>query len=373
MGVWNLVNLVAEYGMIITLGMVNGMGREVPYLIGKGDLVDTNNVVITTFKVVMSLCAALVVVALSWHFLGLPHAYIVGLGFTLLICRMVFSYSYMLIRSWQNFLLLGLQQFTVALIQAGGLLFIWQFRNISAVLTGSVISLLIGTIFCKKFLLGARPADYSHSTAKRLVRVGMPIFLVGMIFALFLSTDRLLIVNFLGVTKLGLYTPAILAVGVVSLVPNIVGNIMYPRMAELYGKTESLSLLIPVIRKIFVANFAASMVSAGIFFIIFNYIAIPFFLSAYEASVPAMFIILIASIVSPVGLSLGDLFNVVGNQRAYLTNISIAIIVNLVVGECLLLTTDLQLVAVSLGTLCAFIVFSLLQFMTYRRLLRERK
>src|SRR6185369_15797553 len=373
MGIWSLINLIAEYGMIVTCGVVNGMGREVPYLTGRGDLHATNSVVATTFKIVFLICCALFLVALSWTFLAFPYLYPVVLGITLLISRIIFSFSYILIRSCQDFSLLGLQQFTIGLIQAAGLLLVWQVRSVPAVLFGTVASLLCGAVFCKKFLVNARSAAYSTAAAKQLVRIGMPIFLVGIIYALFLSTDRVLIAKFLGVTKLGLYTPAIMAVGVTSLVPNIVSNVMYPKMAELYGKTESLLPLIPLVRKIMMINVLLTIVLAGLFLSIFNYIVIPFFLTDYAAAVPAMIIILIASIISTIGLSLGDLFNVLGVQRAFLTNISIATVVNFITGGLLLLTTGLELVGVSIGTLSAFMVFSGLQLVTYQRLLREQK
>ena len=37
MGEWQTISLISIYGMILTFGIINGMGRDVPYFRGKGD------------------------------------------------------------------------------------------------------------------------------------------------------------------------------------------------------------------------------------------------------------------------------------------------------------------------------------------------
>ena len=37
MGAWQTIFLISTYGMFISAGIINGMGRDVPYYRGKGD------------------------------------------------------------------------------------------------------------------------------------------------------------------------------------------------------------------------------------------------------------------------------------------------------------------------------------------------
>ena len=102
-----------------------------------------------------------------------------------------------------------------------------------------------------------------------------------------------------------------------------------------------------------------------------TYIVIPYILPEYRDGLTAMAIMFACGFVLPVGLSFGDLFNVIGRQRIYLRNMTAGFIVNLVTGAALLVIAGWGLEGVALGALAGITAFSLLQFAAYRSLLRE--
>ena len=72
-----------------------------------------------------------------------------------------------------------------------------------------------------------------------LVKVGLPIFVVGYAFSVFSIIDRTLILKLLSPREMGLYTPAILAASALVVVPTSMNMIIYPRMCEVFGRTGS--------------------------------------------------------------------------------------------------------------------------------------
>ncbi|MGQ9874538.1 MAG: oligosaccharide flippase family protein [Chloroflexus sp.] len=86
------------------------------------------------------------------------------------------------------------------------------------------------------------------SELKPLIRVGFPIMFAGILYSFLTSIDRWVIVNLLGLEYVGRYTIAILCFGALSVLPAVISQQIYPRMAFLFGKTrDRRSLLFLVI------------------------------------------------------------------------------------------------------------------------------
>ena len=61
MGIWQTINLVSTYGMIVTLGIINGMGRDVPFHRGRSDYRQVRTIIATTLSCLLPLIAVFVV------------------------------------------------------------------------------------------------------------------------------------------------------------------------------------------------------------------------------------------------------------------------------------------------------------------------
>lgn len=372
MGIWNLVNLIAEYGFIVTLGIINGMAREIPLSIGREDRQDVKKVTFNALMMSASIVVTLLVVAMFIYEESDNRTLYYAMGICLLVSRITNSFAYILIRSWQHFTYLGVQQLVMGLIQFFCLLVFLWYRSLPAVLIITVIPLFAGSVFALKYLLNLSGAQLDHKVAVRLVSTGLPIYMVGLLYSLFATTDRLLISSYLGVESLGLYTPALIAGSIISLAPTLVANIMYPKLTELYGRTNNYAQMKPYLRKMLAVNVTSTLLLSVVIFLAFKLVVIPLFLPAYAVGFYPMVTLLVAAIVSSVGHGFGDFFNAIGKQRIYFINVTCGLAVNVAAGFLLLRFTRWELMSVSLGTLFAVMVYSTLQVMSARKVLNEK-
>jgi O-antigen/teichoic acid export membrane protein len=77
-----------------------------------------------------------------------------------------------------------------------------------------------------------------------LLIIGVPIFIVGQIYAWWTVLNSTLVLSYMGARGLGLYAMVLVAGGALELLPLAVSQVIYPRMAEQYGRTGRLGDLI---------------------------------------------------------------------------------------------------------------------------------
>ena len=94
--------------------------------------------------------------------------------------------------------------------------------------------------------LAARPrgAAVNFKHWKQLLVIGALIFVVGQLYAWWLLLDQTLVPCLTNSTGMGLYKVAMQAVAPLELLPLAVSQVIYPRMAEQYGRTEQLDGLL---------------------------------------------------------------------------------------------------------------------------------
>jgi O-antigen/teichoic acid export membrane protein len=368
MGIWQTAVLVSTYGMMLMFGALNGMGREVPFLRGRQDDQGVNETISSALALLIVVSALLATISLSIELSGLAPAWLM-LGAGLLFARLANSFSMMLIRSLQDFARLGLHQGVTAGLLLLGIAWVWQTPSLHRVLAVMAIALLSVTLLAARYVHPTRPA---WSRLRQLVSVGLPIMLAGVIFGLLTTVDRLLILGFLGTESLGLYTPAISALGIITIAPSLISNVMYPKLAHEFGRTENLETLLPFVKRMLQLNFAVTIVITLVFLVTFYTFIIPFVLPAYMDGRQPMAILLVSALFLPIGQSFGDLFNVIGWQRHYLINMTIGFLASAIIGYILVGPAGMGLSGVAVGTVIGTAIFATLQTITFIRLQRQK-
>jgi len=79
---------------------------------------------------------------------------------------------------------------------------------------------------------------------KHLLIIGAPIFIVGQVYAWWTVLNSTLVLGFMGKQGLGLYAMVLVAGGTLELLPTAVSQVIYPRMAEHYGRTGRVNDLV---------------------------------------------------------------------------------------------------------------------------------
>lgn len=366
MGVWASISLVSIYGMILTLGIINGMGRDVPYYRGNDDPVEVDRTIATTIAWLLVIGALLLLAIMVFHRL-LPDSQqtIITFGLLLLCARIVNAFSTILIRSFRDFRCLGWHQALIGLIMLAALIPLWFQPHLAVVYGGVYLSLVAGMLLSRRFMVFG---PFSTVTLRRLLKTGFPIYIVGLMFILLTSIDRVIVLGYLGTEQLGLYTLASTATAVLMMAPSLVSNVMYPRLAEHYGATGDVRELVPLVRRMIRLNLLLTLPVALVFLVTFYFYVVPLYLDAYLEGRNAMAIICLAAVFYPFGTGFGDFFNVIGMQRVYLRNIATGFIVSVGIGVILVAGYGMGLEGAAIATVGGLLVFTLLQVGTYMNL-----
>jgi O-antigen/teichoic acid export membrane protein len=344
---------VLQYGAMLHLGALNGMNREVPAALGRGDPADAEALRRSTIGfMLLSYAVALAVVLGVLVPLGLlrPTA-TVGLTAALLAAQQGFAFAMMHLKARTDFGGAARLQVASALLFAPATVLGAWLAGLEGFLAGQVV---VYALLCSIAALGTKrlyAPRFDGAGARRLIRIGFPIMLVGLAHALFATVDRWVIQGALGPVALGHYALAIMALGAVGLLPQVVAQQVYPRMSMAWARERSWSALEPLIARQRWTSLAIVLPIIGVLAVAAPW-GIRTFLPAYAPAIPALLVSLAIPLVSVVGQGFGNAFNVVGLQRWYLAAIALATAVNMAVS--LALVGELGLVGVALGTLAGF-------------------
>jgi len=363
MGMWQLANLISFYGIVFTLGIPHGMSQEVPILLGRGAGQGVvAKVMGTSLTLLMGLVSILLLVGLLCLSLEPDEALVLGLGLILLAARLLNGFSIMLIRSHQEFLKLGIHQGISAILLCLGAIWVWRVPDLTTVLVVVCLSLVLCGALAYRHL---RFSPYSSLVVARLVKVGMPIMMIGIIYNLLTTVDRVLIAGLLGTRELGLYSPVISMLGAITVFPGLVSNVMYPRMGYAYGQTGSHQTLVPMVRQVIRLNYVVTLPVSVAIGLLFYFVIVPDFLHEYVECLVPLAIALMTALFMPLAIGIGDFLVVVGHQRAYLVNMSIGMAVNCCAGYLFASQMGWGLSGIAFGSVVGMAAFALFQYLTY--------
>lgn len=372
MGSWNNIALIFTYGMFAQMGVLNGLGQKIPLLLAKKNMEQIEYTMTQTFWYLVFIGTIMLIFGI--YFLTKDNSYkVVGLGVLVLMFSLFYNYAFIVIRSFQGFYFLGLAHFIMALSILISLAFFYYYPSLVNFALSFIIWMFVGFLFLKPYSKFIRFNWDGFSQLYPLIRTGLPIFLVGFVYTMFNSIDRIIIINFLDLVYLGLYTPAITATGIILIAPSIVSTIAYPKLVHLYGKSESIESLMDLVKKTVIINFIATVIVCFVTYFLYKYIFFPYFLPEYTDGKLAMNIILFASIFLPIGLSFGDFLNTIGLQKRYLRNIIFGLVINIFIGYILVIYFGMALTGVALGTLSGYFFFTMLQLYTFWEIKNDPK
>ena len=314
--VWALLLAGITYAPALFLGSLNGLGRQLPYLLGADKVVEAvaaeASVAATFFAIAIAcIVGGLVLTAAGLGGWAWPVA-LMGLG------TLAFNVQQFVLRSHLSFNRASIQQLALGVCVLGGgvallLLHTAEFRA-AAMVYGICLSvaILVG--------IALRPPKIwrpNWSMWRDLVAVGFPIMLAGIVFSVFVTSDRWLATTLLGAHRASPYALASVVGASMLIVPNVISQQTYPRMAIAYGRTSDRNEILAMARRQSLIAGAAAIPLAllGDVAVI---LLVPILLPAYqEAVLPACIIALgFAAVAASTGF--GNFLNVVGQQWSYL-------------------------------------------------------
>ena len=272
LGIWGTFSTFTVYATFLRLGIPNGMNRELPYYCGKGDNETATKCASTTlfyalFTTVVSLVAAIsFFLFFDFNKYGeLSHDYShTAIVFWLVVLIEPYTtYLSGTYRTSNHFDRLSQLQIIKSLLSAMTILFLvlWGFD-------GYLIRQLLISVFDPIYLHIYRPIRkirirFDLSIFKKLFVVGFQLFITSYVTSFIDTLPRLFIIRNGSSIDVGLFSPVIILVSTVLLVPNIISQYLYPTFSYALGKGYERIYFWHKLRPILLISLAIGVVAVG--------------------------------------------------------------------------------------------------------------
>jgi len=327
---WALVVAVLVYAPALLLGVANGMGRELPIHVGRGSHRAAARTVAAAWS---AMAAAAVVILIVGALVAVAspemasRALLVG---TLVVGTVVFHTQQFILRSRLRFDAASVQQAAFGALALAASVVLVTLRGagfeVTATLYGAALTLavVIGLI------LSPPPIPtFDVDEIRRLAVIGLPIMAAGLVFSLFVTLDRWVAATLLGARAAAPYALASLLAAAMLVVPTVVSQQTYPRMAIARGRGASDDELRRMAaRQGVLAVALVAPIAFGI--AAFALIGVPVLLPTYLSAAPAVVVLSAGFLVLAWLTGYGNYLNVVGGQRRYLVAQLIGVLVGIV-------------------------------------------
>ena len=361
-GVWNAVSLALVYVGFSDLGVLPAMARDVPVYLGQGDSARarrTESVALGVTLVSTAIFALGVLVLGVYVGSGVMRVGLFGMAM-MVAAQRLYSYYLTVLRCYGEFGWLSRLQTILAIVStllAIALVLWWGFVGRVAAAVVSQLALLGGILWFRKW--GIWPS-LDLKILRQLITTGIPIVAASVIVGLLTTVDRLLIVSYLGETQLGHFGLALLMTSVVSLIPSMSGQVLYPRMTFRYGEAgQNPEALRPfVLRPPIMIGLFLPLLIGPLYLILPTVVAE--FLPAYTPGIVAARIVLLGIFFFGI-IGTTDYFLVtIGKLRPYITIAFVALMVNVILDLIALkLGYGIEGVAIT-GTVISYAIYALL-------------
>lgn len=356
-GRWYLLNLVIAYGSLTQLGALNGMNREVPAALGHGDeelALDLRRVALGVVLLTIG-CATFLLIALGVVVPSIPLSSEFLLTILLLFANQIHTYVSASLRSTTNFAKLSRLQYVQTVVHPVLAILGASFLGLVGFILGQTLALaIIGLIASNSQDVTWRPR-VERSLGRKLIGVGFPIMLVGLVHTLFATVDRWVVVGHLGSQALGHYSLAIMALSAVALLPQVISQQFYPRLAFTWSAAEDTEDLRRLATRQRLYTFGAVVPVVAVVALAAP-LLVREYLPQYASGVNAMRILIMTPLVATVGEGFGSILHVLGRQYWYIGALLASALVN--VACSLALVGPFGLTGVAVGTLTAFAVLA---------------
>ena len=319
-GIWVALNILPSYVYWMQLGTANGLGRELPLTLGKGDT-DAAKAFIGTafyFHLVVVISSVVLLAILSIFFEVKESAkWSYGLWFIIFYTAttLISGLFYIIARSYRHFASLSALLIVQSTISLLGL---WLVKYYS------LYGLYYRMFFSQLFLLAGYVFLYRKHIAfkldtgklKELIKIGFPIFLAGYVALIFSIADRSLAARYLSSEQLGIYGFALFVYSGVQILSSTICDVLFPEMVLEYSKHENAEILWKTVKKYWIYHLIILPIPITIIWFTIPYLlkaVVPKYVLAAE---PAQ-ILLIGGVVWSFTGVLGNFLNCVRKSWSY--------------------------------------------------------
>jgi O-antigen/teichoic acid export membrane protein len=126
-----------------------------------------------------------------------------------------------------------------------------------------------------------------------LVKQGLPIFIASYgASSLWATLEMTIILHYLGTSALGIWTMSFILFQAIKVLPEAINAVYFPRIYEIFGRTESFTELWPLVQKPVLWGVSGMLLVAALGWIITPYI-IPILIPKYVAAIPIIHVMIL--------------------------------------------------------------------------------
>ena len=243
-GVWITLLLVASYSPIVCLGTVEAMVKEVPFYLGRNDLLRVREIENGVLGSIILAASAFVATGLL-GFVVLPSDFL-GAGPVLLL--LVFltiaisafnGFFYWRLTAYESFRAvasLDICRSSLAFVFIGGLGWLWGLPGAVVGYLLHEVGVCVGGVWLNVRHHGRPGVDFRPELLWHAVRVGFPITVLWWVLILQTSVDRVVLGSLVGASAVGYFGLGLSLASVLGLLPGVVGRVLYPMVSRQFGK-----------------------------------------------------------------------------------------------------------------------------------------
>ncbi len=253
MGLLTTASIASTFIPFVLLGTNNGLNRQLPFLIGQGKNDEVNELRNTafTFSLLVSGLILVFIAAIGIYYqlsdkIQLAFAfYSVAISGAFYPIVSMIEISFRTSRDFIKLSKIKLIGSLFAILTVPIVYFLGYY--------GLLIRLVIIALFSASllYLFKTNPLSIRFNKGHFfvLVKVGLPIFFWSSIYSVFVGLDKIFIAKYFTEREMGLFTPAIQFTAGLSVLPNSIFQIIYPRLCQRYGETGTINSLTDLVYK----------------------------------------------------------------------------------------------------------------------------
>lgn len=295
-GIWQTVMVAQSYAMFLQLGLINGLSREYPVLIGRDDIAGAHRMAATTLGHVM-ICSTVALLGF-----GVVGAVSVDgrwqLGWlSVAVSAAAMFYSTYLATTYRSsihfFQLANVNLWYSVLVVASVVLVgVWGFE-------GLCYRIMVLGVGQAALLHRTRPVKvkprWEWECVKPLLSAGTPLLIMSHLIVLADGFDRLILLSAAGITTVGLFAPSLALRSAFGSLPGALNQYIAPRLGIDLGKHDDPRKLWPGAWKSTLATLAILIPAAALAWALLPW-AINLLFPAYVEGTRAAQLMAVASI-----------------------------------------------------------------------------
>lgn len=361
-GYWVAISIFFTFIPLLQFGILNAMNREIPFYLARNNhskVYEIREITLSfLFTIPFFSMVLLFIVSIILLFFDIAYEYKTGLLFVSCIGLLMFFSTYveMYYKSIQNFRIVSKLIAVKSISQAIFTLLSVYLIGYIGLFIGLLISLVIELLFGRRAFKNVK-LNYNFKAYIELIKIGFPILMVGLIWSVLIASDKMIITLMMTPKDLGNYSVGLLVFSTMMLLPQVVGQIYYPKIVELVSQEKFIE-----IRRLYwkVNGYLAIIVG---FIVIIGFWLLPpiisFILPDYVVGIKSAQILLLGIFpLTLVGFS-ANYFNATKNQKLYIKILIVTIVSNILVSVYLLLLNP-NITSIALGTSISFLLYFLL-------------